>query len=796
MAISLYKEDFGTGTYKVMGQRKTNITAWERVVGRAMYAADFRLPGMLFARSLHCPHAHAKVKSMDTSAAEALPGVKLVMNYFNFPKVFIEPEAYFAGEEVAAVVAVDQDTADKALLLIKVEYEKLPWVGDMIEAQKPEAPMVLKDTKSNLRITTGGYFSEMNAAGLWGKRVTQTERGYGNVEVGFKECDTIVEVKDIRHPMQKSPTPHGLGLTTDYNREEPSKLATFYTDSKGLYADRNKFAAILGVPIGKAHLISPYAGGLWGPGMLNVGNRRERSGPISAWASYTLGKPVWHHYNYHEDEVRSCYKATQANVKMGFKTGGILHAWDSYHLDESGNSDGSAEGGAERATPMLAYNRNTKHCRVVCGRVATNRLLVIDWVGYSTLSGLHCIEVAMDHAAEVLKMDPLELRKINCMKKGGFDAHWNQALAQTSAEGHRECLDAVSATSNWKTKWGGWDSIKGKTGAIRHGMGVAIKTHTAGGWGGTALIVKMFPDGSAECVSSVGDSGQNEPTAICMITAEVLGLPYERVSLCRGDTSKPYSIMLGGSTGTWNHGYPTWEAAMNVRKQVLGLGAELFTPVPTDLDLLDMDQGGVFLRTDPTKKFTFVNVFARLASRVDANGKATFENRAGAFEVVAYAYRRAKEGLIIPREKGAAIWELDVDTETGEVKNILAYAADNIGKIMNPRQVENQQSQGAHHGGGWALWCDKTYDPATGRDLTYNWIYDYPATHMDFAVTHHIIEIPGDVSHPFGATAASEGQPNPHGAAVGNAIYNAIGVRVKQAPYTPRTILTALGKVK
>jgi xanthine dehydrogenase molybdenum-binding subunit len=235
---------------------------------------------------------------------------------------------------------------------------------------------------------------------------------------------------------------------------------------------------------------------------------------------------------------------------------------------------------------------------------------------------------------------------------------------------------------------------------------------------------------------------------------------------------------------------------MNVRKQVLGLGAELFTPVPTDLDLLDMDQGGVFLRSDPTKKQTYTNVFGRLASRNDAQGKATFENRAGAFEIVAYAYRRAKEGLIIPREKGGCIWELDVDTETGELKNMKAYTSDNIGKIMNPRQVENQQSQGAHHGGWWGLWCDKTFDPTTGRDLTYNWIYDYPGTHMDIDVTHHIIEIPGDVTHPFGATAASEGQPNPHGAAIANAIYNAIGVRVKHAPFTPDKILKALGKVK
>jgi xanthine dehydrogenase molybdenum-binding subunit len=431
------------------------------------------------------------------------------------------------------------------------------------------------------------------------------------------------------------------------------------------------------------------------------------------------------------------------------------------------------------------------------GRVASNRLLVIDYVGYSSTTGIFATEIAMDYGAEALNMDPIDVRKKNCMKKGGFDAHWNVALAECSSEGQIECLDAVAATANWKSVWTGWAGIKAKTGAIRHGIGVALKIHTGGGWAGTAMLTKMFPDGSFECVSSVGDSGQGEPTAAVMITAEILGLPYERGSMTRGSTSQPYSIMLGGSTGTWNHGYPTWEAAMNVRKQVLGLGAELF-PIPAgqpdagkpvDISLLDMDQGGVFLKSDPTKKQTFNNVFARLTTRP------AFENRSGAFEVVAYAYRRATEGLIIPREKGAAIWNIDVDTETGEITNLKCATSDNIGKIMNPRQVENQQSQGANHGGPWVLWQEKVYDPATGRDLAYNWIYDFPSCHKDIEVTHHIIEIPGDVSHPFGATAASEGQPNPHSGAIANAIYNAIGVRLIHAPFTPDKILKALGKV-
>ena len=806
--VDTYVADNGTGkgSYKVLGQRKPCILGFERVNGRLLFDKDFRPPGMLYAQSLHTPYAHCKVTSMDTSAAEKLPGVHLVMNYFNFPEVFKSNEYLFAGSEIGAVVADDEDTCYKALQLITVQYEKLPFASNMYDAMKANAPLVgVAGKTSNVESTTGGFFSDLTApdadhpTGLWNKRVTQQIQGFGDTDAAFAQSAKIIEVGSetdpsaaIKHGMAHYPSPRGTGATVDYKPNEPNITATVYSDNQGLYRHRQLFQPILNIPISKIEIVGKYCAFAGGVGVILFNS--ELTGWIASRAAQTLGQPVYHHYNSHEEALRTCHFASMSRVKIGFLADGKMNAFDMTQIEECGSVyQGTASSAAQRPSPMLMYNRHCRAVKIQSKSVWTNRLMVRSYCGFGTIAGVYAVELAMDQAAEALKMDPMELRKINAMVKGGYDAHSGAPLAYCSAEGHAECLDAVAAKSSWKTRWTGWDGIANKTGVVRHGIGTALKIHTGGSWSGTALLVKMFPDGSFECCSSVADSGQAEPTQIVMMTAEVLGLPYENGVLTGGSTAMPYSIDLGGSTGTWNHGYATWEAAMNVRKQVLGLGAELFPDAagkPVDINLLDMDKTGVFLKTAPTAPKTYTLVFGRLASRPE------FENRAGSFEVAAYAYRRAPNGLVcIPREKGACVVQCDVDTETGQITNVTDDTSDNMGPAMNPMQIENQESMGANQGLEKGLWQDKLEDPGTGRDLTYNWIYDYVSTHKDITVTHNYVELTGDKSHPWGATPGSEGQPNPHAAALGNAIYNAIGKRVLHCPFTPDKILKALGKV-
>jgi CO/xanthine dehydrogenase Mo-binding subunit len=281
---------------------------------------------------------------------------------------------------------------------------------------------------------------------------------------------------------------------------------------------------------------------------------------------------------------------------------------------------------------------------------------------------------------------------------------------------------------------------------------------------------------------SLGDTGQSEPTQQVMMAAEVLGVPYEKCSCSRGTSHEPYGITLGGSTGTWNTGFSTWEAAQNLRDQVLGLGGTLYTPPITDLTLLDMNEDGVFLKSDPTKKYTYTQVYAKIPV-------------SSCTELVGYSYRRAPNGSCVPKETGASVASLDVDTETGMISNVKIAVAAQVGRVMNPKVQYNQSNMGACKGAHAALITDNVTDIPTGKNLTYNWIYYPTPTILEYDCTMESPELYGDESHPFGAKANSEGNPNPHGAACANAVYNAIGVRMTNLPITPAKILKAMGKI-
>ena len=776
------KPDYGVGPYKIIGKSVPVIIAYDRVSGKAKYCTDIYLTDMLYAVSIVSPFPKFKIVSVDSSAAEAIPGVRLVMTPFNFPNAFLDggKVGYYAGEEVACVVADTEEIAEAAIDGVKIQYETdKNFVVDLESARKPEAPIVFEGAKSNVTTTQQPFWSIKNAAGLWTKRVTADYGGYGDIAVGFKESDVIVEADGLHYSMEKNPCPGDRGIVADYRgRDSVNETLHIYIKSKGLYDDRTRIGSILELPSSKVTAIAPYSGGAWGmAGSMNTGTGETKGPEMACFASQALNRPVRFMYTHNREMMQSWSKYSWARIKLGFKTDGTLWAMDHEEYVESGSYPSSSVGSANRLGGMLAYNRNCQHMRIYTARVASNRLKQRDFVGIGTAPGNYHVEWAMDLAAEKLGLDPIEVRKKNHMLKGSFEGTGGAPLQWLSQDGHSESLDAVAARANWKANW---KPPSAKAGVVRHGMGVAIKTHTGGSWAGSSMIVKMHADGSVEMLSSIGDTGQGEPTAQCMMAAEVLGVPYGLVSMSRGTTHEPYAIMLGGSTGSWNTGFSTWEAAQNCRDQILTFGSALLGNAP--IDDLDMDYQGVWKKSDPAGKKTLVQVFARMPV-------------AASREIIGYSYRRAPDGNAVPKEKGASIAELDVDTETGMISNVLMHTANTVGRAMNPRLQENQGNMGAVKGAHCALLTDNVTDYPTGKNMTYNWLY-YPApTCLDIEATIDVVNKPGDVSHPFGASAGSEGQPNPHAAAVANAIYNAIGVRVKRCPFTPDKILQALGKI-
>jgi xanthine dehydrogenase molybdenum-binding subunit len=426
--------------------------------------------------------------------------------------------------------------------------------------------------------------------------------------------------------------------------------------------------------------------------------------------------------------------------------------------------------------------------------VHTNRFLSAGWQGYGAPEGHYAVEVCMDMAAEKLGIDPIELRKMNHMRAGDVDAGYDPLSYKScyiSSSAIGECLDAGAERIGWKERW---KHPSEKTGRFREGLGVAIFCMGAGRPGkgnSSSAMVKVFPDGTAKLISALAELGQGQHTVQCQVAAEVLGIPYDKVCLTYGDTdSTPWASIVASSCGTWFQGWAVYEAAMEARNKVLEMAAPQLGVSPVELDIAG---GVIFVKTDPDRTLSFEQAFGPL------------NIYGGCHEVVGYYHHETphekctKDGnpdhIYIPKEKGAQFVSLVVDTETGMIDRVRIVNAQDVGRAMNPKVVEGQFLNVRHGFDNAVLASDCIVDRKTGRLLNNNWIEYRHATVMDCDVDPIIVEQPGDPTHPFGATACGEGAACPTLAAFSNAVYNAIGVRIKETPFTPDRILKALGRL-
>jgi xanthine dehydrogenase molybdenum-binding subunit len=430
-----------------------------------------------------------------------------------------------------------------------------------------------------------------------------------------------------------------------------------------------------------------------------------------------------------------------------------------------------------RHTGAKLYARHAQHLKITAGVVFTNRFVCIGWHGYGTPEVNFMIETVMDEAAYVLGIDPVELRRINHFRKGDPVASPRdvKVSSQMSSCGYEECLDEGVEKIEWNKRWEHPDK---KTGVVRDGLGMDLTIHGAGDGVFSSAIVKVSPDATVLFECAIADIGQGQHTVQSQIVAEVLGIPYENVHLvCHDTDSTSMSTKVGGSQGTWHQGKATYDAASSARRQILALAARKLGKKP---DELTIREGRIYAegRSDPA--CAFAEAFGNVPMVIG----------------VGQTFPEGREEGIYPREQGAHFVRCSVDTETGEVKIEKYLPVQYIGRALNPKVVEGQMLGGIYHGLECALLAECIVDPKTGKMLTYNWENYKPLTMLDCDIEPVIVEIPGrDRSHPFGAIACAEGAVDPVCAAVGNAIYNAIGVRLKTAPFTPAKVLKALGKI-
>lgn len=771
----------------VIGKPVQDYTGLRKVTGRARYSNDFRPSGMLHAKLLRSPYAHANIIDMDCGEAEALPGVRLVMCYKNFPDWFYK-SAHYHGMEVACVVAKDKETARRALNLIRVTYEELPFVTDGKKAMEPGAPVSMPDRPNVCPWTEHQYFTDKNDRGLYTRKVPSEFDGFGDIQKGYEESEVIVEDSGYAYGFAKAPLMKQTSCLADYS----DGILTLYAENQQPYCTRYWLAQSFGLPVSKVRILSEVNSCSFG-GRADGATEKSINGPsctlIAAAAALALGTPVSLEYTLDEDQLFYWGRGSfDSRFAIGFKRDGTMVMMDGEvwrNTATGGDTGESTQGVDMHATGNLLYSHNCRHNKYVKHRVYTNSPGWTGWQAFGNPEVFLPVESVMDIAAERLGMDPVELQKMNVAKKGdnfftsGYNFDGPQFLSRSGLE---PCIDAGIRHTDW---YRARRKPSEKSGVLRHGMGMSPAVMENAGQGiASQAMVTLNSDGSAILYCNYQDIGQGGHGTQVQIVAEVLDIPYEKVKIKAGDTDSMYTHFQIASSGTIAQGRATYNAAADARDKLLASTAKALN---VGVGTLEMRGGKVVSVTDPDMVIPWTPPMMEIVSLNPSPEVAWLADPA--YDVVGYGTSFVGLGAT-SSELSATFVDLDVDTETGELKNIKVFHAQDCGKAINPKIVEANWL-GIHHGVEAMTGAEQILDPKTGKLLNDNWI-DYPvATALDCDVETQIIEI-YDPTHPFGAAGVGQAIMNGLPGAFANAIYNAIGVRLKKTPFTPDKILKAL----
>ncbi len=734
------------GETRVVGKALPRVDAYERVSGAAGYTYDVILPNMIYAAILRSPHAHAMVKSLDTSAAEKMPGVVAVLTGkspgADLPwyggrtasKLF-DPHCRYEGDEVAAVAAHTPYQAWDALKAIKVTYEELPFVLDRESALKPDAP-------------------KLHEAGNTAGDPRLTRRG--DVAKGFAEADVVLEETfytsiQIHVPMEA----HGSVVKWDGDK------VTIWDSTQGVYdAVLLPFARTMGIPVNNIRVICRYFGGGFGA-KLELGKYTV----IAALLARKTGQPVKVMLS-REETLLAVGNRPDAlmTLKAGVKKDGTLTALQLTNVATCGAyAGGTAVGfqvGELYRCPNVQISESTFY--INAGRSRAFRA-----PGFP--AGNWCLEQMMDMLAEKIGMDPLDFRL-----KNFTEISQSRNNMPYSSAGLRACLLEGSQAFGWKEA----RAAKKTGGHIKRGFGMA-----AGLWQGGngsppyTAEVRMFADGGVTIKTGALDLGTGTKTAACMVAAEELGVPLENVRIINADTAvTPYAQSSGGSMTLPGLIPAVRKGAWLVKRRLFTWAAETLGVPAEDLEIKG---NSVVSRSSPDKKKTVQELMGRQV-----------------MDVIGIGDRDPNPPNKVTMPFAAHFAEVEVNTKTGEVKVVRLLAANESGRVINRKTFDNQVFGGMTMGLGYALTEKRVLDPQTGKMCNANF-HDYKVpTALDVPVDHKVLAVDlKDVEcNNVGCKGLGEPAHVPAASAIANAIYDAIGVRPTRGPIDNRTILELLGK--
>ena len=758
-------------TLSVVGKSALRKDLRDKVTGQARFCADLKLPGMLYGRILRSPHPHANVLSVDTSQVSQLSGVFAVVTPFDVPQGRIAPDtgildtrARFVGDEVAAVAASDEDTALRALELFQVEYQVLPFVLDPEKALLPDA----------VAIHPGGNLATGEPLSL--------ERG--DVVQGFAEADLVLE-EEYRIPTHSAAPMEPRAALAFWE----DGLLTIWKSTRGVHVDRQAIARALEIPLEQVRVVGPYLGG-------GFGNKDEsRLGALAAVLAQRAGKPVRIEYSREEEFVAGRVRhAARVKTRVGLKDDGSITAIHTIATLDTGAYLASGPGVARRTGQASLYLYHCPNAKYEALVAYTNRPVAGSYRALGAPQGHFALESLMDRAADAVGMDPLQFRLKNRVRPEGqpgartsppsqiIDSQPVEGGIPFSSNGLEQCLILGAEAFGWgKSHSGARDRgpgndqrISALDSPVKVGRGMSMMIYRGGPGSPSSAEIQVDNAGRVTLFIGVIDVGEGATTVLAQMAAEVLGVTLEDVNVRSADTlDTPDAPITAGSTATFSTGTAVVEAATQLRDQLLALAS---TGMEAPISELDCARGLVFVKDDPSRSMSLTEV-ARLMEGETISAASTVIPGSPDYIVNSF---------------GAHFVEVAVDTDTGTI-NVLKYvAAQDSGRIINPRMALNQVEGAISQMLGFALWEELVTDPSTGVTLNASYLQHKVPTIQDYPDIRVIFADVVDRVGPLGAKGLGE-VPCPGVApAIANAVFDAVGVRLIELPMTPAKVLRAL----
>ena len=748
-----------TQQYDVVGTRPIRHDGLEKVIGAAKFGADTQLSGMLHGKVLRSPHAHARIKSIDTSKAEALPGVTAVVTSKDFPiignviidlaeggsrllaeHIMAADKARYKGHAVAAVSATSAHIAEAALELIEVDYEVLKPVLSIQDSMKDDAPLLHDTMTTHFKMER---FARGDDTGAQSNIASHIQHKLGDIDKGFADADVIVEGEYTTQTVHQGYIePHAS--TASWAGD--GRL-TIWTCTQGAFAIRSSCSAILDIPESRIKVIPTEIGGGFGA------KATTYLEPVAAILSKKSGRPVKVIMSRKDVfEGTGPAAASLMRTKIGATKDGKITAAKLWLAFDAGAFPGSPIGGA---TMCATGPYNIENLLVDGYDVVTNHQKVQAYRAPGQPQGSFSVEPLMDELAEKLGIDPMELRLRNVVKEGDRQPNG----VPHPVFGAKELEEAMRDHDHYQTPLSG----------PNQGRGAAIGYRWQGGQA-SSVTINVNSDGTINLTSGSVDIGGTR-TAIAMQAAEVLGITAEDVAPAVADTdSVGYTANTGGSRTAFDTGYAAVKAAEEINRLMAQRAALIFEVDEGDITV----EGGQFVCPSTEDKISFKDLSARLM-------------RTGGPVTCSVSTVSPGIGPVI----AGNLVDVEVDPETGKV-DVLRYTAFmDVGTAVHPAYVEGQIQGGTVQGIGWALNEEYVYDE-NGAMLNSSFLDYRMPTAMDVPMIDTVmIEVPNP-KHPFGLRGVGEAPIIPPLSALAIAVSNAIGVRMHDLPLTPDAILKAL----